>query len=176
MPNLTYHTAFDTTRVPNFNRNKSYRIPLQTGTGHYKTALARFTDQSGWEYLHLDYDKWFTIPDEVEIFESSFYELIQDCVDESIKPNEVKGFPVLGVDPSGMGRDYTVGLVGVATSHYDQVLVVDEIYRVQKATMNQHLYGLSEIIKRRDIRLVGIEKNSFGQIWLEELAKKKTTP
>lgn len=87
MPNLTYHTAFDTTRVQNFNRNASYRIPLQTGTGHYKTALARFTDEDGWEYLHSDYDKWFRISDEVEIFEGGCYEPYEELLDRFLYQN-----------------------------------------------------------------------------------------
>lgn len=49
----SYHTVFDTTIVQNFNPNVSYRIPIEPGTGHYKTAPARFTQESGWEYFHV---------------------------------------------------------------------------------------------------------------------------
>lgn len=82
-----YHTVFDTTRVQNFNPNVSYRILIETGTGHYKTAPARFTQESGWEYFHSDYDKWLPIPDEIEIFQSGNYEPYEELLDRFISQN-----------------------------------------------------------------------------------------
>ena len=66
MAATSYFFLTDTSRVPNYISGGTYRIPLETGTGHYKTALARF-GESGWEYLHLDYDRWLPVPDGVEI-------------------------------------------------------------------------------------------------------------
>lgn len=86
-PATSYHTVFDTTRVKNFNRNVSYQIPIETGTGHYKTARARFTDESGWEYFHLDYDKWLLIPDGVEIFEGGYYIASEELLDRFLSQN-----------------------------------------------------------------------------------------
>ena len=62
----SYQSLMDTSRVPGYTPSATYRIPLETGTGHFKTALARF-GEFGWEYLHLDYDKWLPVPDGVEI-------------------------------------------------------------------------------------------------------------
>lgn len=67
-PATSYDTRFDLTRVVNFDVNATYIIPLESGTGHYTTALARFTKDSGWEYYHPSYDRWLPIPDRVEIF------------------------------------------------------------------------------------------------------------
>ena len=68
IPATTYLKQKDTNRVSNYDTEKTYRIPIETGTGHFTTALARF-GEDGWEYLHLDYDKWFPVPDDVEILE-----------------------------------------------------------------------------------------------------------
>ena len=59
----------DLSRVSGFDPDKTYRIPIETGTGHFKTALARFSEEDGWEYLHLDYDRWLPVPDGVEILD-----------------------------------------------------------------------------------------------------------
>lgn len=62
----SYFCLKDLSRVSDFDPAKTYRISIETGTGHFKTALARFGEE-GWEYLHLDYDKWLPVPDGVEI-------------------------------------------------------------------------------------------------------------
>ena len=67
MPATSYFFLMDVTRVPDYTPSATYRIPLETGTGHFKTALTRF-GEFGWEYLHLDYDRWLPVPDGVEIF------------------------------------------------------------------------------------------------------------
>lgn len=64
----SYLFVKDQSRVLNFDPDKTYRVPLETGTGHFKTALARFTTD-GWEYLHLNYDRWLPLPDGVEILD-----------------------------------------------------------------------------------------------------------
>lgn len=65
----SYTSQKDISRVSSFNSVKMYRIPIETGTGHFKTALTRFSEEDGWEYLHLDYDRWLPVPDNVEIFD-----------------------------------------------------------------------------------------------------------
>ena len=65
----SYFHKKDLSRVLNFDPAKTYRVPIETGTGHFKTALARFSEDDGWEYLHLDYDRWLPVPDDVEILD-----------------------------------------------------------------------------------------------------------
>ena len=66
MPATSYFFAKDLSRVKDYDPAKTYRVPFVTPTGHFKTALTRFSED-GWEYLHLDYDKWLPVPDNVEI-------------------------------------------------------------------------------------------------------------
>ena len=67
MPATSYFFVKDKNRVKDFDPNKTYRVPFETPTGHFKTALARFSED-GWEYLHLDYNKWLPLSDGEEIF------------------------------------------------------------------------------------------------------------
>ena len=64
---ISYLCQKDLSRVKDFDPSKTYRAPFETGTGHFKSALTRFSED-GWEYLHLDYDKWLPVPDNVEIW------------------------------------------------------------------------------------------------------------
>ena len=66
MPATSYFTVKDKTRVKDYDPAKTYRVPIATGTGHFKSALTRF-GEDGWEYLNLDYDKWLPVSDGVEI-------------------------------------------------------------------------------------------------------------
>ena len=63
----SYLCQKDLSRVKDYDPAKTYRAPFETGTGYFKPALARF-GEDGWEYLHMDYDRWLPIPDEVEIW------------------------------------------------------------------------------------------------------------
>ena len=67
MPATSYFFVKDLSRVRDYDPGKTYRVPVETGTGYFKSVLARFGGE-GWEYLNLDYDRWLPVSDGVEIF------------------------------------------------------------------------------------------------------------
>ena len=74
----------------------------------------------------------------------------------------------IGIDTSLLGLDYCVATVLKSTG--DKLYLVD-MYRKRKQTNDYHIYQLTELIQKYNPVAVGIEVNSGGQIYFEQLAK-----
>ena len=74
----------------------------------------------------------------------------------------------IGIDTSLLGLDYCVATVLKSTG--DKLYLVD-MYRKRKQTNDYHIYQLTELIQKYNPVAVGIEVNSGGQIYFEQLTK-----
>lgn len=92
---------------------------------------------------------------------------------EEIKPYEQgeRSRRYIGVDPAGVGQDYAVAVVLRRVKEGDQTSYeVCGMYRRRTGTSEQHLSKISDLVNEVKPSKVLIEKNSMGQVWLEQLA------
>lgn len=73
----------------------------------------------------------------------------------------------MGIDTSLLGNDYTV--VTVLKENGDRYDLV-KLYRERKKTHEYNIYRIGELIEEYQPIRVGIEVNSSGQIYYEQLA------
>ncbi len=77
----------------------------------------------------------------------------------------------IGVDPAGQGKDFAVAIALKATQEGSKkIYEVAQIYRKRTGTSEQHLSAIAQLIEKLDPICATIEKNSMGQVWLENLA------
>ena len=104
---------------------------------------------------------------------SSVYDfnLVMSAQAEDIEPHREYDVTFAGCDPAGMGKDFAV-LVTIRkrTEGQKQIYEVIDIYRKQSGVSEQHLNAIAQRIEKLKPLCVTIEKNSMGQVWLENLA------
>lgn len=101
------------------------------------------------------------------------FSLIMAAQSEEIEPYSEPGDEIiyLGIDPAGQGRDFAV-CVGIRECRADgkQHFEVCDIYRKRSGVSEQHLNAISQRIQRLQPIAATVEKNSMGQVWLENLS------
>lgn len=77
-----------------------------------------------------------------------------------------------GIDPAGQGRDWAVCLVlSIEDDEAGQeIYTVRHLYRKRTGTSEQHLSAIANLIAELEPIGATVEKNSMGQVWLENLA------
>jgi len=80
---------------------------------------------------------------------------------------ESGGIYYMGIDTSLLGQDYTVVTVLKETDNYYELA---KLYRERKKTHEYNIYRISELIEKYQPIRVGIEVNSSGQIYYEQLS------
>ena len=102
------------------------------------------------------------------------YGLVMAAQDETLGHYEHKPGDVLffGLDCCGIGRDFACCLVlSIEDDETGQeIYTVRKMYRKRTGTAEQHLSAIDQMIL--DLKPIGatVEKNSMGQVWLENLA------
>lgn len=77
----------------------------------------------------------------------------------------------IGVDPAGVGKDFAVALALKVTREANkEIYTVVQMYRKRTGVSEQHLNAISQMLEKLDPICVTVEKNSMGQVWLENLA------
>lgn len=77
----------------------------------------------------------------------------------------------LGVDPAGQGKDFAVCIaLRERTEEGKTIYEVADTYRKRSGVSEQHLAVIAELIQQLDPIAVTVEKNSMGQVWLENLS------
>jgi hypothetical protein len=77
----------------------------------------------------------------------------------------------VGVDPSGQGKDFAVAIAVLKTIEKDKpIYTVIQAYRKRTGVSEQHLSSIADMIKKLRPHCTVVEKNSMGQVWVENLA------
>lgn len=95
--------------------------------------------------------------------------LVMAAQSTDIKPYEEgeRSRRYVGVDPAGQGKDYAVAVV---LRKEGDTYEACEMYRRRTGTSEQHLAKISDLIRKVKPSRAVVEKNSMGQVWLENLA------
>ncbi len=118
---------------------------------------------------------------------SSEYEMVfSAAVDEAVfdfglvmaaqvkaEPYEHSASDVLyiGVDPAGQGKDFAVAIaLKVDRENGKEIYTAVQMYRKRTGVSEQHLNAVSQMLEELDPVCATVEKNSMGQVWLENLA------
>lgn len=115
------------------------------------------------EKIEQEYNLSFT-HSEVVVFPSSL-------IRENAKGNyeeliESDGIYFMGIDTSLLGNDYTVAVI---LKLVDGVYYLVKMYRQRKKSHEYNIYHIAELINQYKPVIVGIETNSHGQIYYEQL-------
>lgn len=89
------------------------------------------------------------------------------------EPYECSASDVLyiGVDPAGQGRDFAVAIaLKVDRKEGKEIYTIFQMYRRKTGVSEQHLNAVSQMLEELDPVCATVEKNSMGQVWLENLA------
>jgi hypothetical protein len=118
--------------------------------------------------VNQEYDLSFTDSEE-----SVFSPLLvrSAAILESMEKTRVDGAAYfIGIDPAGQGDDYTVGIAIKWDRDAQEYLLVD-MYRKRKQSTDYDIFQLVELIEKYDPLAVGIEVNSIGSIYAEQLTR-----
>jgi hypothetical protein len=74
----------------------------------------------------------------------------------------------MGIDPAGQGDDYTVGIIIKWDREKQEYSMVD-MYRKRKQSTDYDVFQLAELIDKYQPLAIGVETNSIGAIYLEQL-------
>jgi Terminase RNaseH-like domain/Terminase large subunit, T4likevirus-type, N-terminal len=74
----------------------------------------------------------------------------------------------MGIDAAAQGDDYTVGIVLKWDREKQEYSMVD-IYRKRKQSTESDIFHLAELIEKYEPLAIGVETNSIGAIYLEQL-------
>ena len=113
-----------------------------------------------------EYEMEFSASVDSAVFD---FGLVMAAQSDDIKPYEdgERSRRFVGLDPAGQGKDYAVAVVLRKDGDRYEVC---EMYRKRTGTSEQHLSKISELISAvKPVRAI-VEKNSMGQVWLENLA------
>jgi hypothetical protein len=88
------------------------------------------------------------------------------------QPHKAGDVIFMGVDPAGQGKDFAVCVALRVDKDDDdkEIYTVVRLYRKKTGVSEQHLSAISRMIEKLDPIAVCVEKNSMGQVWLENLA------
>ena len=115
------------------------------------------------DVIQQEYNLSFTDSDTL-VFSS---DIIRKNAIASYEDSQPGGIYYMGIDTSLLGNDYTV--VTVLKEKGDRYELV-KLYRERKKTHEYNIYRISELIEEYQPIKVGIEVNSSGQIYYEQLS------
>lgn len=99
------------------------------------------------------------------------FNLVMAAQSEEISPPKQYDVIYCGCDPAGQGKDYACFLaLRKVEENGKSIYEVCDLYRKRTGVAEQHLNALIQKIDILRPLAVTIEKNSMGQIWLENLA------
>lgn len=115
------------------------------------------------DVIQQEYNLSFTDSDTL-VFSS---DVIRKNAIASYEDSQPEAIYYMGIDTSLLGNDYTV--VTVLKENVDRYEVV-KLYRERKKTHEYNIYRISELIEEYQPIRVGIEVNSSGQIYYDQLS------
>ena len=139
--------------------------------GHPKFSLKKDT------YLQ-DIKSRFELPEDViqQEYNLSFVdseslvfssEIIRQAAKGEWKSHQLQGIYYFGIDTSLLGNDYTVCTI---LQEVEDSYHLVKMYRQRKKTHEYNIFQIGELIEQYNPIRVGIEVNSSGQIYYEELS------
>lgn len=117
------------------------------------------------EQLQREYNLSFTSSD-VAVFNPGLVR--SQATGEWVSKHDPEGIYYMGLDSSLMGNDYTVLTVLKETEGKFELV---DWYRDRKQTHEVNIYRIGELIEKYNPICVGVEVNSAGRIYYDELAK-----
>ena len=142
---------------------------------HWKCHPGYGTDSEFLNKIHVKQKlSWTTINQEYNLSfqdsESNFFDsaTIRDCAIGSNENPIDDTFYMFGIDSSQQGDDYSCCSV---IKYEKEIFSLVHLYRKRKETMESHLWNINKLIQLYKPVIVGVETNSGGQIWYEELVK-----
>lgn len=141
-------------------------IPINTAEPDFK---ARVMAESGMseESFAQEFDLDFSVGDSENVFD---FELLRGCQVDSIDEWEPGGIFYTGIDPAGVGKDYSVCLTLERIIEGDRILYqVVDLYRKRTGTTQQHLLAIADLLEEFEPITALVERNGLGQIWEESL-------
>lgn len=115
------------------------------------------------DVIQQEYNLSFTDSDTL-VFSS---DMIRKNAIASYEDSQPEAIYYMGIDTSLLGNDYTV--VTVLKENEDRYELV-KLYRERKKTHEYNIYRISELIEEYQPIRIGIEVNSSGQIYYEQLS------
>lgn len=118
--------------------------------------------------VRQEYDLSFTDSEE-GVFSPALVRsaMVLDKLEKAYNP-ELSYF--MGIDSAGTGDDYTVGIV-IQWDRAKQEYSMVDMYRKRKQSTESDIFHLSEMIEKYQPLAIGVETNSIGAIYLEQLRK-----
>ena len=116
-----------------------------------------------------EYEMKFSAAVDSAVFD---FGLVMDAQVDDIKPYSGSSEVIyLGIDPAGQGKDFAV-CIAIRERREDDKTIYElvDIYRKRSGVSEQHLNVIAQRIQRFDPIAATVEKNSMGQVWLENLA------
>lgn len=142
---------------------------------HWKSHPIYRNDENFLQNIHEKQKlTWQTINQEYNLsFQdslSNFFDstTIRNCAIGSDENPKEDVFYFFGLDTSQQGDDYSCCSV---IKYENDIFSLVYLYRKRKETMESHLWNINKLIKLYRPVVVGVETNSGGQIWFEELVK-----
>ena len=140
---------------PKFSQQSNYLETIANETGLSETVIAQ------------EYDLSFDDKDEA-VFSAAIVRgaATLETMSKEYKPEH---WYYIGVDGSTVGDDYTVAMVIEydLTSNFYSVV---DMYRKRKGSIEADVYQISALVDKYQPRVLAIESNGVGQIFVEQLA------
>ena len=142
---------------PKFSQQEDYLDRIAQETGLSETVIAQ------------EYDLSFSDRDEA-VFSATIVRQAA-TLETMAKEYHPKHWYYIGVDGSTVGDDYTAATVLEYNLQTDKYSVVDT-YRKRKGSIESDIYHISELVDKYHPRVLAIESNGIGAIFVEQLAAK----
>ena len=140
---------------PKFSQQSNYLETIAIETGLSETVIAQ------------EYDLSFSDQDEA-VFSAAIVRGAA-TIETLSKDYHSEHWYYIGVDGSTVGDDYTVSVVLEYDLQTDKYSVVD-MYRKRKGSIESDIYQISALVDKYNPRVLAIESNGIGAIFLEQLA------
>lgn len=118
-----------------------------------------------WETIKQEYDLSFQ-ESETNYFSA---DIVRRCVRGELEEAQPKTIYFIGVDPAFGGDDYCCAVVLKYCENESFSVVA--FYRKRRQTSEYNLYHIQELIDKYSFVICGVETNSGGKIYYEELLK-----
>lgn len=117
-----------------------------------------------------EYEMVFSAAVDSAVFDFALVMAAQESDLNSYKP-ELGEVLYFGIDPAGQGKDYAACVVLHEQRINDEkVYTACQLYRKRTGTAEQHLGAIAGMIEDFQPVAATVEKNSMGQVWLENLS------
>ena len=128
--------------------------------------LSRVQDEFELSDAQMDseYELIFGSAGDAAVFD---FGLVREAVGGSYAAADPEKVYYMGLDPAGAGSDFTVCVIVEKVD--DDDFKIAKLYRKRKGTSEQHLANICDLLKDYDPIASVVEKNSLGELYLENL-------